>query len=405
MAIRYSYTSFLRVACFLLFCPGLAFTTATAQSSRGDLFISSRNTNGIKQFDGQTGEFIGDFVPSRSGDLVRPQEVVFGPDGHLYVTGFENTTIKRYDGETGEYLGDFSSGYDLQAPTKMAFHTDGMIYVSQWEGTQKVVRFDIETGAFVDEFTSTAVVNGMDQAWDEEGNLYVASWGTNGSNGSVHKFDASGTFDSFFVARGSGGLQGPVNLWFSKGDLFVVDWTQGDVLRYDGTTGEYKDAFITGMVRTEGFAIDEEGTIYMADWQLNRINTYDSTGAFIETFIAGNVNNPNSLVFKPAQSSTSTDEVPDASYAITLHPTYPNPFSDITHFTYTLPPTSILTIDVFDVTGSRVRQLLHAPHHGGEQTLSWDGRGDQGQFLPSGLYMYRLRSDTCVKTRTVLLIR
>ena len=68
----------------------------------------------------------------------------------------------------------------------------------------------------------------------------MANWGTNGNNGNIQKFDSDGQSMGTFVQNGSGGLAGPVNLWFMNGDLFVSDWTGGDVLRYDGATGRLK---------------------------------------------------------------------------------------------------------------------------------------------------------------------
>ena len=377
-----------------------------AQDSRGDMFISSRGTNSIKRYDGQTGELISTFVSSSSGGLVRPQEVIFGPDGHLYVVGIENDAVKKYDKETGEYLGDFSTGYALDNPTKMTFHSDGMIYISQWGGNQKVIRFDVATGAYVDEFTSTSVLNGCGHAWDAEGNLYVASWGSNGSNGSVHKFNSSGEFQGIFIPTGSGGLSGPVNLWFRNGDLFVVDWTQGDVYRYDGTTGEFKETFISGMVRTEGFTFDEDGFIYLADWQLNRINRYDSTGTFVDTFVAGGLLNPNSVTFAPVESSTTTNsESQELPSNLSVHQNYPNPFSKTTNIEYTLHQSTHVTVSIYDAQGKRLKTLTHSFQNAGPQTVTWDGRDGQGHELPSGTYFYTVTAGEKKRSQQLILLR
>ncbi|UCH65247.1 MAG: hypothetical protein JSW63_11685 [Ignavibacterium sp.] len=57
-----------------------------------DIYVSSRNTNSVKVFDGTTGEYKDDFVPPGSGGLSATQEVAFGPDGNLYVSGITSTT-------------------------------------------------------------------------------------------------------------------------------------------------------------------------------------------------------------------------------------------------------------------------------------------------------------------------
>ncbi len=276
--------------------PGVWQATARHAQSQS-VFVSSRGTHSVKRYDGTTGVFQGDFVPSSTGGLNTTQEVVFGPDGHLYVSGRFTNAILKFDGQTGAFLGPFTSGYVLDEPTKFTFGPDSLLYVSQW-GQQKsaVVRFDAETGAFVDEFTPD-LNQGMDHAWDAAGTLYVVSFGSR----DVRRFDAQGNLIDVFI--GPAILPGPVNLWFGEGgDLFVMDWQTGVVKRFDGETGAFKANFITGLTRAEGFTIGPDGLLYICDWQQNRINRYDpDTGAFIDTFISGSgLIQPNSLVFGPA---------------------------------------------------------------------------------------------------------
>ena len=282
----------------ILLCLGVgAATRVGAQSATPDLFVSSRNNSSVKRFDGRTGAFLGDFVPSGAGGLEATQEVAFGPDGNLYVSGRGNAHILEFDGHTGEFLGDFTSGYDLDNPTKMTFGPDGMLYVSQW-GEQKsaVARFDARTGVFVDEATDIALQEGMAHVWDDEGRMYVASY----TSKDVKRFDADGRLIDVFV--GPEHLSSAVNLWFGDGgDLFVVDWEAGKVLRYDGSTGAYKGVFISGMTRSEGVTLGQDGVLYICDWQENVIHRYDATtgehlGIFAE---GGGMLQPNGVVFGP----------------------------------------------------------------------------------------------------------
>ena len=119
--IHKSLSVFLLTFCITFVNPVLG------QQSEPELYVSSRGTDSIKRYNAITGAFIDDFVPSGSGGLDRPQQVAFDSDGHLYVTGFENGFVKKYDGTTGEFIEDFSKNYELVNPTKMTFHTDGMI--------------------------------------------------------------------------------------------------------------------------------------------------------------------------------------------------------------------------------------------------------------------------------------
>lgn len=83
------------------------------------------------------------FTPTEA--RINTQEVLFGPGGMLYVTfadGAESNVIHRYDPETGTDPGAFTSGYDLDLPTKMRIGPDGNFYVSQGErpGSTKTAR-------------------------------------------------------------------------------------------------------------------------------------------------------------------------------------------------------------------------------------------------------------------------
>ncbi len=257
-----------------------------------DILVSSNATHSVKRFDGQTGRFLGDFIASGDNGLGQTQEVVIGPDNQLYVTGLSNGVIKKYDIETGAFIENFSSGYVLQAPTKMTFGPDGNIYVSQWGSTKSsVAKFDGTTGAFIAEATPN-LDRPMGHAWDSAGTLHVVNFGSL----DVRRFDADGNEIDVLIAAE---LTGPVNLMFDGDDLLVVDWRSGSVQRYDGSTGAFKSTFITGMTRSEGIMVVPGGTIYVCDWELDRVNRYDPSGALVDRFITtGALQEPNSITYR-----------------------------------------------------------------------------------------------------------
>ncbi len=383
-----------------------ADSIVVAQSSGPYMFVSSSQGHSIQRFDAQTGAFVDNFVPPGSGGLNSPQEIIFGPDGHVYITGFGNPRIKKYDRDSGQYLGDFTQNYTLRQPTKTIFHTDSLIYVSQWAGNEKVVRFRQDNGDFVDEFTSTGVVNGMGQAWDTEGNVYVVSWGTDGSNGNVQKFDATGAFQEIFIPTGRGGLSGPVNIWREGGEFFVVDWSIGRVLRFDSVTGAFNGTFISGLVRTEGFTFADDGSIFLCDWQLNRVNRYDSTGSFLGVFASVGMSRPNDVIFGPPPLPTSVAGlhgiVPEN---VALHQNFPNPFNPETSISYTLPGRSQVLLRIYNVRGELVRTLVDSDQTAGAKSVVWDGHDDLGQPSASGVYLYEIEAAGFTQVKRMVLLR
>jgi serine protease AprX len=64
-----------------------------------------------------------------------------------------------------------------------------------------------------------------------------------------------------------------------------------------------------------------------------------------------------------------------------------------------------VTLEVFDVRGARVATLVDEIKSPGEYTISWDGLGDGGNPVASGVYFYRLRVPGQALTRKLVLIR
>jgi hypothetical protein len=72
----------------------------------------------------------------------------------------------------------------------------------------------------------------------------------------------------------------------------------------------------------------------------------------------------------------------------------PNPFSAGTAFRFGLSRAGDVHLDIYDVTGRRVRTLVSGPLPAGEQTQAWDGRDRHGDRVRSGVYFVRLKTPT-----------
>jgi hypothetical protein len=84
---------------------------------------------------------------------------------------------------------------------------------------------------------------------------------------------------------------------------------------------------------------------------------------------------------------------------------YPNPFSDETQIRFRTDYGASVTVDVYAVTGRRVRSLVDGTMSPGWHGVAWDGRDDGGQALPSGVYLYRVRHARGILTGRVVLAR
>jgi len=84
---------------------------------------------------------------------------------------------------------------------------------------------------------------------------------------------------------------------------------------------------------------------------------------------------------------------------------YPNPFNSSTVIRYKLTKQTIVYLDIFDSLGRHIRSLIKGLQEMGEATVRWDGRNDDGEQVPSGVYLYRLTIGAFAITNKMLLLR
>lgn len=272
-------------------------------SQNPDVFVCSEGTNSVKRYDGNTGQFLGDFVTPGLGQINTPREVLFHPNGHLLVTGRFSNAIKMYDAQTGAFIKNFTQNYPLDNAGKATWGPDGYLYVSQWGITKsRLVRFD-STGAFVDEFNDANLNQACGHTWDDDGNLYVAVYGE-GDEGNVLIFDTLGNAPQIYLPNGF--LQGPVNVWFRGGDFYVADHTLGQVIQYDPSNKMQLGVPVLGLSNVEGYAYDPAGKLYVCEPGADQVRRYDIPNNVNGVFISdGGLDKPNSIAFRPGGTTSS----------------------------------------------------------------------------------------------------
>lgn len=77
-----------------------------------------------------------------------------------------------------------------------------------------------------------------------------------------------------------------------------------------------------------------------------------------------------------------------------LHQNYPNPFNPSTATRYTLAEQSLVTITVYDILGRKIALLVQDTMPPGTHETVWDGRDDNGVPVSSGIYIFRLHTQS-----------
>ncbi|MCB9057717.1 MAG: T9SS type A sorting domain-containing protein [Calditrichae bacterium] len=92
---------------------------------------------------------------------------------------------------------------------------------------------------------------------------------------------------------------------------------------------------------------------------------------------------------------------------IQLHANYPNPFNPETQIAFTINKSgfSQVQLEVFDITGRKVKTLFSGLLDRGNYSFKWNGTNTQEIPVASGMFIYRLRSAGIVLTKKMTLIR
>ena len=91
-----------------------------------------------------------------------------------------------------------------------------------------------------------------------------------------------------------------------------------------------------------------------------------------------------------------------------LLPNYPNPFNPETWIPYQLSEPADVTVTIYAVDGTVVRQLVlgHQSigiYQGKSRAAYWDGRNALGEPVASGVYFYTLTAGNFTATRKMLI--
>lgn len=100
-----------------------------------------------------------------------------------------------------------------------------------------------------------------------------------------------------------------------------------------------------------------------------------------------------------------TDPVLTPSVSYSLSQNRPNPFNPATEIAYSLPDAAHVTIEIFDVSGRRVKCLVNGYVHAGVHRTMWNGLDEGNKPVASGIYFYHMKAGKWARARKMILIR
>jgi hypothetical protein len=92
-------------------------------------------------------------------------------------------------------------------------------------------------------------------------------------------------------------------------------------------------------------------------------------------------------------------------FSLALHGAFPNPVRDHSRIRFELAQPGPVSLAVYDLRGRKIRTLADGAFAAGIQSVDWNGSGDSGSRLSSGIYWLRLDAGGQTLIKRVALIR
>jgi len=90
----------------------------------------------------------------------------------------------------------------------------------------------------------------------------------------------------------------------------------------------------------------------------------------------------------------SQEEHTQQPVSLSLMHAYPNPFNPATTIEYGLSQASFVNLTIYDVGGNEIARLFQGSQEAGWHTAVWNGLNNQGQPIPTGVYLAHLEDQS-----------
>ncbi len=260
-------------------------------------------------------------------------------------------------------------------------------------GTQHILHNTIHVGSSTQ--TGTIAAFGWDAAlqttemqWDVRNNIFVVEPDQDNAyaihwpipEGNVPVFDDN----NLYVPNGY------VGHWRGSDFESLNDWQFGAGL--DGNSVSQDVEFVSELdLRLTGASVGDEDLaaprIEMVEVDIDG-NERGAETAYMGAFEAG------------VDVSIDRDRVAELPKAFELHQNYPNPFNPSTTISYTLRDPGHVRIQVFNVAGQLIHDLVDGYEPAGKHEVNFDAGS-----LASGMYLYRIEFEGRSETRQMVLVK
>jgi len=107
--------------------------------------------------------------------------------------------------------------------------------------------------------------------------------------------------------------------------------------------------------------------------------------------------------YYPGGVGVNEDGLKPGSFALSQN--YPNPFNPSTAISYTIGTASNVSLKIYNAMGQEVRTLVNSNQTANTYNVTWDGKDNAGNYVSTGVYMYRLVAGNNVESKKMMFLK
>ncbi len=182
----------------------------------------------------------------------------------------------------------------------------------------------------------------------------------------------------------------------------------GRVLSHNGNQPlDHAFVYAHGRTGASGFAVtDENGNYQIAGipaghyrifavrpgfWQQVADSTSENDSLDVSVGSGESVASANITMTEVGFTAVNESEGNLLPAAFALHQNYPNPFNPETQIAYELPQSGLVTVNIYNMLGQKVRTLIDKNQAAGVHVVRWAGMNDAGGQVASGVYLIQIQ--------------
>jgi photosystem II stability/assembly factor-like uncharacterized protein len=130
-----------------------------------------------------------------------------------------------------------------------------------------------------------------------------------------------------------------------------------------------------------------------------------SSGTWLYEVSAVYNNGTESVRSNPVNVNITGNDISEKPVTTLLKGNYPNPFNPETTISFSLNKEEFVSLEIYNIKGQKVKSLVSATLSANNYSIVWNGTDDTNQKVSSGMYFYKMKTQSYSKVNKMLLLK